>query len=226
MTNIAMVTFHTKSWQELVDVTFPGKLKYAERHGHTFYYKDDNFVLPHLGAEKCHWIEEIMTEHPEHDWIWWSGTDCLITNHNHSLHTIVDAVPDQYDFVICKDHHGINADVFFIRNTEWGRNYMRHLWESQPTHNSGTEQGVMWDDEYNPEYRDRTLYLPMTIMNQYTIEHHHDAVNYARQQRGSVTDVFGQRFGWIEGDFVLQIIGRDLAFKLASLRSKAHLVIE
>ena len=226
-----MVTWHTKNWQPLADLTLPGKVKYAKHHGYTLYWKDEGFPEGYsgllLGAGKCLWIAELMDEHPEHEWFWWNGTDCMITNHNHTLDSILEASPAEYEFIICKDHHGINADVFFIKNTEWGKSYMRHLAKDAPTHYTGSEQGVMWTDEEIAEYRDRTLYLPMTVMNQYTVEHHPECTAHAYNTRGMpLTDVFGERYGWEQGDFVLQIVGRDMQYKLACLQSKAHLVIE
>ena len=192
--NIALVTGHTENYSELAALTLPGKQEYALQHGYKLFVQTDGWmVYPDraIGFDKCFYIEKLMLENPDVEWFWWSGTDCLITNHNTKLENIID---DNFHFIVCKDDSGINADVFFIRNTEQGLAYIRNL---QQPHSLGTEQANMWDDEKNPKWQPICKYIPQNVMNSYNL-------NYYRHK--GPRDVFGQRNNWEKGDFVIQAV--------------------
>lgn len=177
----------------MADVTLPGKIAYAKKHGYDMFIKTDNFVPNiHIGFQKCFWMYDLMVDNLDIEWFWHTGTDCLITNPEIKLETLID---NNFHFIVTKDDHGIGADVFFIRNTPEGRAYIKHLQDPHPA--SGTEQGHMWDDEHSPQWRPITKYIPQNTMNSYALSHlpHKCGV-----------DLFGQRQNWEQGDFVLQAI--------------------
>jgi hypothetical protein len=190
---IALINLHTPNYQTMADLSVPGKEQYAKKHGYMFFNKTDNFVpdIP-IGYQKCYFLADLMLEHPDIEWFWHSGTDCIITNHNIKLESLIDPT---VHFIVCKDGQGINADVFFIRNSTEGREYIEHLKTYHVT--SGTEQGQMWDDEHNPKWRAITKYLPQQTMNAY------DLTWYPHM---SGTDRLGGRSAWQPGDFVLQAV--------------------
>lgn len=192
--NIGLVSHYTPNFQSMAALTVPGKQKYSERYGYPLFIKTDNFRdRPgcHLSHEKCGYLNEIMEAHPEIDWFWYSGCDCMITNLTFDLKELID---NDYHFIVCKDDHGINGDVFFIRNSPEGREYMQHL-DMPSVH--GTEQGHMWEDEANPKWSAITKYLPQVTMNAY------DLTYYPHK---SGTDILGGRSNWQPGDFVLQAV--------------------
>ena len=135
-----------------------------------------------------------MEQHPDIDWFWHSGTDCLITNHNTKLESLIDSDPSIH-FIVCKDDQGINADVFFIRNSPEGKEYMQHL--TTPHQESGTEQGWMWEDEHTPKWRSITKYIPQYIMNAYDLSFY---------PHKSGLDAFNKRGNWEHGDFLLHAV--------------------
>jgi len=190
---IALVELHTPNYNSMADITLPGKISYANKHGYTMFVKTDNFVPNiHVGFQKCFWMYDLMIANPDIDWFWHTGTDCMITNSEIKLESLID---ENFHFIVTKDDHGIGANVFFIRNTHEGREYMKHLQDPHPA--SGSEQGHMWDDEYNPIWRPITKYLPQHTMNSYYLK-------YYPHKTGK--DVFGQRSQWIPGDFMVQVI--------------------
>jgi hypothetical protein len=193
---IALVSHYTPDFKEMADLTVPDKQKYADKHGYSLFVKTDNFsYIPgrHLCMEKCLYLCQLMEAHPEIEWFWYSGCDCMITNFNIKLELLID---NNYHFIVCRDHGGINGDVFFIRNTPEGREYARHLDEPN-SGNPQTEQAQMWDDEHIPKWRVITKYIPQNLMNSY------DLTWYPHLPK---LDQFGQRGTWEFGDFVLQAV--------------------
>lgn len=190
---IAMVDVHDSNYLEMAAMTVPVKQRYAEKHGYEFLCKNENLVPNlHVGFQKCFYIADLMKERPDVDWFWHAGTDCLITNHNIKLESLID---DNFHFIVTKDDHGICADIFFIKNSEEGRRYMEHLKQPHPA--SGTEQGHMWDDEHNPEWRQITKYLSQNAMNSY------DKDFYPHK---GFKDRLGGKLNWEPGDFLLHAI--------------------
>jgi len=191
---IAIVTHHTPNYQEMADITRPIKVRYAAKHGYRDFVKTEGFLnLPgvHPSFEKVFYLSELMNDNPDIDWFWYSGCDCLITNTDIKLEDLIDS---DYHFIVTKDDHGINGDVFFIKNSPEGREYMKHL---EDPHDSNTEQGHMWDDEHNPKWRAITKYISQNKMNSYDLKWYpHKA------QR----DQLGGRVAWQPGDFLIQAV--------------------
>lgn len=190
----AVVSHHTPNYQEMANITVPSKEQYAAKHGYSLFIKTDNFLnKPGLypSYEKCFYLTTIMNANPDIEWFWYSGCDCLITNLDITLESLIDS---NFHFIVTKDDHGIGGDVFFIRNTPEGREYMQHLEEP---HWCGTEQGHMWDDESNPKWLALTKYIPQYYMNSYEMK-------YYPHKRGF--DLFNQRSQWLTGDFLIQAI--------------------
>lgn len=191
---IAIVTHHTPDYIEMANITRPVKEQYAAKHGYIDFVKTKDFLyLPnvHLSLEKVFYLTEIMNANLDIEWFWYSGCDCLITNTNIKLESMID---ENYHFIVCKDDQGINGDVFFIRNSVEGREYIKHLEEP---HLSGTEQGWMWADEDNPKWQSITKYIPQNKMNSYDLK-------FYPHKRG--TDLFNERSNWQHGDFLLQAV--------------------
>jgi hypothetical protein len=221
---IALVSHYTPNYQELADITWEGKKKYAEKHGYEAFVKTDNFAnLPerHPSMEKCRFLCELMEAHPDIDWFWYSGCDCLITNHQIKLESLID---NERHFIVSLESGGPNGDVFFIRNTPEGREYMRHLDEPAACVPQ-TEQGHMWVDRSNPKWQAITKYLPLSAMNSWDLEWYPHV---------SKTDGMGQRSNWELGDFVIQpvtggrIPGKTLSpaeFKVEVLRMYVDKII-
>jgi hypothetical protein len=116
----ALITHHDEGYQRLADLTWnQNKLKYASRHGYAAHAKTNNWTSKSssgimTGFEKLYIAKEVLSEHPEYDWVWWTGTDTMITNF---AVRIEDRIDNNYHFIICVDVNGINADSILIRNS-------------------------------------------------------------------------------------------------------------
>jgi len=218
---LAVITHHTDNYAELAELTLQGKQAYALRWGYKFFQQNEWIHYPQIaiGFEKFYWIEQLMVANPTIEWFWFTGTDCLITNHRLELEDLID---NDYHFIVCKDDMGVNADVFFIRNSKEGLKYCQHLQEVNPE----SEQATMWADEQEDQWRRITKYIPQYLMNIY------DVKNYYPHKPHK--DLLGYRTQWQPGDFVLQAVtgynpgfqGRDnYHWKIEQIKSKKDLVI-
>jgi len=123
----AMITHHDPGYQRLADETWHNnKLLYAAQHGYATHARTDNFVTVQpnglmTGFEKIHFARQILEEHPEYEWIWWTGTDSMITNFSTRIE---DRINNAYHFIVCVDINGVNADSFLVRNTSQGKEFL------------------------------------------------------------------------------------------------------
>jgi hypothetical protein len=136
----ALVELHDDKYQPLADLTWhQNKVLYAEQHGYKHFCRTDNFHEGSLiGYQKMWFLKDLMTEHPEIEWFWWTGTDTMIMNFSTRLE---DRVNNAYHFMVCVDVNGINADSFLIRNTQEGRKFLDRILELE------AECSQHWDGE-------------------------------------------------------------------------------
>jgi hypothetical protein len=140
----ALITHHDPGYQKLADVTWhENKTAYAARHGYAMHARTDNFhtLLPNglmTGFEKIQLARQTLEEHPEYEWIWWTGTDTMITNFSTRIE---DRVNNAYHFIVCVDVNGINDDSFLVRNSPEGKAFLDDVL-------AGQEEGLkFWDGE-------------------------------------------------------------------------------
>ena len=124
----ALISLHNEGYQPLGDKTWTeNKVEYAKRHGYAALCKTDNFKEGvGIGYQKIHFAKEVLEKHPEYEWIWWTGTDTMITNFAVRLE---DRIDNNYHFMISVDVNGLNADSFLVRNTLQGRGMIDSILE-------------------------------------------------------------------------------------------------
>jgi hypothetical protein len=140
----ALISLHNEQYQPLGDKTWTAnKVEYAKHHGYAALCKTDNFKEGvGIGYQKIHFAKEVLETHPEYEWIWWTGTDTLITNFAVRLE---DRVDNSYHFMISVDVNGLNADSFLVRNTPQGRGMIDSILalEEECSKHWDTEQRAM-----------------------------------------------------------------------------------
>ena len=119
----ALITFHNEKYQPLADLTWDqNRLMYAAIHGYGAHCKTDDFIGVYgVGLEKIHFTKHILENHPEYEWVWWTGTDTMITNFSTRIE---DRINNNYHFIVSVDINGINADSYLVRNTPEGRGFI------------------------------------------------------------------------------------------------------
>ena len=108
----AITTLHTPwNYQELADLTNPNKQRYCDKHGYDFvphftnfdfdkYYVDENrpkgMANWHGGFEKIGLVLRLLKS-GKYDWVFWLGTDTLITNFDIKIEEVID---NDYHFIV------------------------------------------------------------------------------------------------------------------------------
>lgn len=138
-TRYALITHHDDKYQALAKYTWhENKIEYANKHGYGYHAKTGDWVSSLTGFEKIHYARQILEDYPNYEWIWWTGTDTLITNF---LIKIQDRIDNNYHFIISADILGLNADSFLVRNTIEGRNFLDDII------NLKSKTSEFWDSE-------------------------------------------------------------------------------
>ncbi|OZJ04281.1 hypothetical protein BZG36_02582 [Bifiguratus adelaidae] len=139
------------------------KRLYAESFGHPFiarsqeFAKQQNLKVP----RKTVWgkIDAIQDVLPHYEWIFWMDMDAVIMNPTKSLSDhlaniklasgLSDAEFNQKHLIISRPRGDkmINAGVFYLRNSDWSRQFLENVQNTESWWNNGPsyEQGAMWD---------------------------------------------------------------------------------
>lgn len=125
-----MITHHDKAYQPLADLTWhQNKTEYASLHGYGMYAKTEDFYTanekgPMNGFEKIYIAKEVLEEDPDTEWLWWTGTDSMITNFSTKIEHRIN---NDYHFIICIDNNGVNADSLLIRNSPECKSFLESI---------------------------------------------------------------------------------------------------
>lgn len=123
-----------RSFEGLMDFVIPNKMSYVQRHGYEIIDASD--VLDAARPPSWSKILAVRKHLPNFDWVFWNDVDSLVTNPEISLDVIIKSVvgnrghSDMPDLIITKDVTGVNAGMFFFRNTEWSMQFL-DLWWNQ-----------------------------------------------------------------------------------------------
>lgn len=191
----AMISHNDAGYAALAQLTWhQNKVDYAAIHGYAVWNKTEDWITSNGrgamgGFEKIYMTQSILEEYPEVEWVWWTGTDSMITNFSVKIE---DRVDNNYHVILNVDANGINADSFLVRNTEQGRAFIQDALnqESVCSQYWDTEQRAFcyvlgfpatgehgWptgDKLVVPEkYRDVVKIVPQRHMNSYNYSIYH-----------------------------------------------------
>ncbi|CAM6096459.1 unnamed protein product [Calypogeia fissa] len=123
-----------RSFEGLMDLVVPNKQSYVERHGYDFIDASD--VLDKNRPPSWSKILAVKKHLSNYDYIFWNDADSVVTNPSTTLESIIYSVAGSLDWdhmpdlVLTEDATGVNAGMFFVRNSEWSR-YFLDLWWNQ-----------------------------------------------------------------------------------------------
>lgn len=122
-----------RSFEGLANLVTPNKLSYAKRHGYEFI--DASNLLDTSRPPSWSKILAVRTYLPQNDWVFWNDADSLVTNPTIGLDDIIYSICDTNfnempDFIVTKDVTGVNAGMFFFRNSSWSLQFL-DLWWNQ-----------------------------------------------------------------------------------------------
>lgn len=123
-----------RSFQGLMKLVEPNKRSYAERHGYDFI--DESDIVDKTRPPSWSKILAVRKNLPKYDWIFWNDADSLVTNPNINLEDVLYSITgnmdyeDMPDFIVTEDVTGVNAGMFFFRNSSWSMQFL-DLWWNQ-----------------------------------------------------------------------------------------------
>lgn len=99
------------------------------------------------------------------DWLFWLDADAFIADASFPVKSILE---DGYDLIIAKDHNGINAGSFLIRNNERSRAFLRRVYAAkQFLHHVWWEQAAMMDLLAKEPELIKVKYVSQQLLNFY-----------------------------------------------------------
>jgi hypothetical protein len=201
MTRIAVCQAWDENYQALADVTWhQNKKLYCEHWQYPYHVKNNNFKYV-VSYEKIKFMLDVMNNHPDYDWLYWAGTDTLITNFYIKLESFVD---ENYHIIIAKDINDINADSFLIKNSPESKAYLEHIWslvEKYNTHDWWEQQAMI---DSMPQYEHLFKFVPQKTFNSFLYKQLYWNVYH------SSIDKTGNDGQWAPGDFLLHVPGGGL----------------
>lgn len=215
--NAAVMSLYTEEYNELAAITIEGNKKlYCEKHGYDLILRTnrDEFTYQHTGFEKLLFVKQTL-ESGKYDWVYWCGTDTLITNFNIKLEDLVD---NGYHFIVSVDIWDINADSFLCRNSPQAINFLESLLMLHDSYvdenNNGIDTGRILPDgnptcwaeqqaiiDLAPSYKNIVKLEPQKKLNSYL----YNIYNSPWHQKG--LDCWGNNGTWAPGDFLLHLPG-------------------
>ncbi|XP_073393527.1 uncharacterized alpha-1,2-galactosyltransferase C1289.13c-like [Physcomitrium patens] len=137
--NFAMVTCSDgsstipgRSFEGVMEIVAPNKEAYVERHGYDFI--DASSLLDSSRPPSWSKILAVKEHLSQYDWLFWNDADSAVTNPDIKLGDIVfsavgDVKPEEMpDFIVTEDVTGVNAGMFFFRNSDWSREFLDRWW--------------------------------------------------------------------------------------------------
>lgn len=211
----AIISYHDQSYKPLADITWDqNKIPYCEQHGYYCEYEPLEGV-GHIGQlQKVRFINRMLNDPRNFEWIWWTGCDLMITNFTIKIE---DKIDNNYHMVIATDCNGFNADSILIRNSPESKEYWNMISTMLPGihwHWEGEQKLIK--DTY-PNQKKKIKVVPQREINSY------DYRIYGGYYPSK--DYLGTDGNWQQGDWVIQWpgVGLDVRLKLAEEYSK-HII--
>jgi mannan polymerase II complex MNN10 subunit len=166
---LGLVSIHSAPWYasegSWSNWTISNHKQYCKKHGYSNYI--ENGLSDKRGAEWSK-ISSLLRhmEDDKHDWFWAIDVDIMITNGSIKAETFLD---DNYELVYQRDWNWFNAGSFFIKNSEWSKEYLRKVLQvKKPRPHFFKEQAALYnvlDD--TPGFHDKVKWMPQRAFNSY-----------------------------------------------------------
>jgi hypothetical protein len=214
---IALVTIHSgEVYEKLAELTWHNnRAVYASKNGYDAIARTDNFGGMNLGFAKIAMLLDVMHKN-EHEAVFWSGTDTIITNFNIKLPSLLY---DGFHVTMATDFNGLQSDSILIRNTIEGRAWLKMILDNMPTYlnHPFLEQGVMMET-YN-QFKHIVKLVPQRYMNSYMYDH------YKNKGAKNSNDALGFSGQWEQGDFLLHAPDQPMSIRIPLFNDKLSYVV-
>lgn len=138
--DITVAQLFTANYDHWAYKVLENKRAYCDRHGYRFSYRRG--IYPHAADRHPSWhrIPLILAlfEQQDVEWVFWSDIDSIIMRMDVRLEWLIGEHDDR-DLIIPNQGAGLHLGEpvenclcfgqFFLRNTEWSRQFLQELWE-------------------------------------------------------------------------------------------------
>ena len=135
---IAIAQLYTKDLDDWASIAVENKKRYARRNNYDLVSKRGLYktkLKRHPSWHSIFLILEIL-ETSNVDWVFWSDVDALIMDQTVKLESFIKPncdiiIPSQGQGEYCgiKTNNCLCCGHYFIKNTQWSKDFLRHLWK-------------------------------------------------------------------------------------------------
>lgn len=194
--NLCLVTFHSAAYAALAEVTEPNKEAYAEAHGYDFRTRIFNPLQPlTVGYQRIAFVRDLLSSY---DWLWFTGTDSLVTNFRIALEPVIDAQPEA-ELIIATDAHGLQNDSFLIRNTHHMGLFLEAILGGFERYKSAPHLEQTHMADIAPRLGSALRFVPQRTLNSYDYAHY----RYLGGRYAEARDAMGNDGQWQPGDLLI-----------------------
>jgi hypothetical protein len=217
---IVITSLHNGSYTTLADITWANKVKYAVKHGYNHLAKTEDFHGYTPGFEKIQLILDIFENFSDTEWVVWTGTDSIITNHQIRVQ---DRICDTHDVIMAGDfNYAINADVILARNTPAAKRYFQTIMDRYADYKDHQFQEQQCMLDIHDSFTDVVKLVPQREINSYQ----YDIYTHGPWYNQTYTDVAGNDGNWQTGDWIIHWPGTDLNTRMQLAQKYTQLVKE
>ncbi len=204
------VPTESENYQELADLNIVNRDEYCNRHGYIHHVHKGSYGDPTLyyAYQRLKLVRDLMDKPDATKLFWVLNVSSIITNMLVPLEDFVNPVW-QYDFLISKDVHGINAGSMIFSNTEWSRKWLDFLISLEPKYRNDDwhEQRAIMHWWMHEDWTHKIMLLQQNDINSYEYRFYPP---WNEETPGQ----------WGYGDLVLALPGIDLPRRLAITKSE------
>lgn len=156
---IAMVSLaYGDEYLRLADLVNPRKQAYCRQRGYRFVDKREPLdPTRHPVWNKLLAVQEALSES---EWVFWSDIDTVLWNEAVKLENFID-VDEKKQLIIQENHEGLNAGLFFLRQSPWSFEFLEHLLSRRDLEeHPWREQQAMIEAREDPRWGDAYLVHP------------------------------------------------------------------
>lgn len=142
---------------------------YCMRHGYDLRTDEDIYDKSRPPAwSKIKLLLKCLEE--DYEYVVWMDADTAIMNHNITLDDIITQFSGNKDMMIAKDLYNFNTGVMFVKNTEWSKKFLNHVYNQTEYINDGNWEQTAIIDLYKANALDSQLHIQsckQTVFNSY-----------------------------------------------------------
>lgn len=213
---MTILTIASDDMAELQALTLPGKQKYADRHGHNLLVKKHEKGVNITWDRPKQWLETLEGL-KEGEWMWFIGSDTLITNHNIDCKDIPRLSHNGDDLLISEDLLGINCDSFFIRASFRSRRFLKSILSLSGIERD--EQTAM--NRLIAVSRIQTQFWPQQDFNAYLYDNY-----WQHKHMTDFKELYGEPQSWQLGDLLLHLPALSMQKRVEIINQILPQVIE